>query len=331
MAVYRTVSYLICQVLNNIIIGALMDRENNLQKIRSLRGCVTALITPFDNKHEVDYEGLKKNIRFQIENGVTGIVPLGTTGESPTITEHEFKDIVSTSIEVAHNKIPVIVGTGSNSTEKTVLTTKKAEELGADAALIMTPYYNKPTQEGIYRHFEKISSSTKLPIIIYNIASRTGVNIETKTMVRLSNLKNIVGVKEASGNINQIAEIINQLPDNFVVMSGDDSMTLPLISLGGHGVISVASNIIPRMTSDMVKLALEGKISEARKLNKYIMPIFRDLFIETNPIPIKTAMYMLGMPSGSFRLPLCDMTPQNKEKLRATLSSYEEFKEYIKM
>ena len=306
-----------------------MSSENNLQTMRSIRGCITALITPFDNKREVDYEGLKKNIRFQIENGVTGILPLGTTGESPTITENEFKDIVSTSVEVAQNKVPVIVGTGSNSTEKTVLTTKKAEELGADAALIITPYYNKPTQEGIYRHFERISSNTKLPIIIYNIASRTGVNIETKTLVRLSNLHNIIGVKEASGNINQIAEVINQLPNDFVVMSGDDSMTLPIISLGGHGVISVVSNILPKMTSDMVKLALEGKIFEARKLNTYMTPIFRDLFIETNPIPVKTAMHMLGMPSGGFRLPLCDMFPQNIEKLRATLSSYKEFKEFI--
>ncbi|MEM0142608.1 MAG: 4-hydroxy-tetrahydrodipicolinate synthase [Candidatus Parvarchaeum sp.] len=306
-----------------------MGSGDILQTIHNIHGCITALITPFDNKLEVDYEGFKKNIKFQIENGVTGIVPLGTTGESPTITENEFKDIVSTSVEVVQNKVPVIVGTGSNSTEKTVLTTKKAEELGADAALIITPYYNKPTQEGIYRHFEKISNNTELPIIIYNIASRTGVNIETKTMIRLSNLRNVVGVKEASGNINQIADVIKQLPNDFIVISGDDSMTLPLISLGGHGVISVASNILPRMTSDMVKLALEGEISKARKLNAYMIPIFRDLFIETNPIPVKTAMRMLGMPSGGFRLPLCDMTPQNMEKLRETLSSYEEFKELI--
>ncbi len=306
--------------------GVLVSTEEIMHKIQNLRGCVTALITPFDNKLEVDYDGLRSNIKFQISSGVCGIVPLGTTGESPTVTEGEFKQIISTSVNATKERIPVIAGTGSNSTEKTVHTTKMAEELGADAALIVTPYYNKPTQEGIYRHFEKISSNTSIPIIIYNIAGRTGVNIETKTMVRLSTLPNIVGVKEASGNINQMVEVIDMMPDDFLVMSGDDSMTFPLMSLGGHGVISVASNILPKKVSEMTKLLLEGKIQEARKLNAYLMPIFKDLFIETNPIPVKTAMRMLGMPSGSFRLPLCDIGPQNLERLKATLASYEEFK-----
>jgi 4-hydroxy-tetrahydrodipicolinate synthase len=193
--------------------------------------------------------------------------------------------------------------------------------------LIVTPYYNKPTQEGIYRHFEKVSSSTNLPIIVYNIASRSGVNIETRTLLRLSGLERVVGVKEASGSISQIADVVGQMPRNFLVLSGDDGVTLPLISLGGHGVISVASNILPKRVSDMVSSALGGDMQGARRMNGELMPIFRDQFIETNPIPIKTAMRILGMPSGGFRLPLCDMMPQNAERLRKTLSMYSELKE----
>lgn len=304
-----------------------MDGESLEQRIRDIRGCLTAMVTPFDERSEVDTDGLRKNLRFQISNGIAGVVPLGTTGESSTVTEEEFKIIIGTAVDEVKGRVPVIAGAGSNSTEKTVHSAKMAEELGADAVLIVTPYYNKPTQEGIYRHFEKVSSSTNLPIIVYNIASRSGVNIETRTLLRLSGLERVVGVKEASGSISQIADVVGQMPRNFLVLSGDDGVTLPLISLGGHGVISVASNILPKRVSDMVSSALGGDMQGARRMNGELMPIFRDQFIETNPIPIKTAMRILGMPSGGFRLPLCDMMPQNAERLRKTLSMYSELKE----
>ncbi len=280
------------------------DNEKVL-RIRGLRGCITALVTPFDYNLGVDLEGLRKNINYQMSNGIAGIVPLGTTGESPTITGEEFTGIVETAVQQAKGRVPVIVGTGSNSTDKTIHATKTAERLGADAALIVTPYYNKPTQEGIYRHFEKINNSTALPIIVYNIAGRTGVNIETSTMKRLAGLRNIAGVKEASGSISQIADVINQMPEDFLVMSGDDGVTLPLISLGGHGIISVAANILPKRVSEMARLALEGRAQDAAQMNRELLPAFRAIFIETNPIPVKTAMRRLGMPSGPFRLPLC--------------------------
>lgn len=303
-----------------------MNREYTPDEIRGLRGCITAMVTPFNEKFELDLEGLRKNIEFQINNKVSGLVILGTTGESPTITNEEFKSIVELSVNQVNGRVPVIIGTGSNSTEKTVHTTKIAEELGGDAALIVTPYYNKPTQEGIYRHFEKISNSTNIPIIIYNIAGRTGVNIDTNTMVRLSKLKNIIGVKEASGNINQVFDVIKNVPDEFLVFSGDDALTVPIMSLGGHGVISVASNIFPRKISEMTKYILEGNLKEANIINMELMPIFRDLFIETNPIPVKTAMQLLGMPAGPLRLPLCEIGLHDKDRLKSTLAQYSELK-----
>ena len=284
------------------------------------------MVTPFDDKLEVDYEGLKANVRFQIDNGVSGIVPLGTTGESPTITDEERKQITETVVGAAKGKIPVIVGTGSNSTKKTIEHSIEAEALGADAVLIVSPYYNKPTQEGLYRHFEAVSKSIGIPIIVYNIQGRTGVNIETQTLSRMAKLPNIVGVKEASGNIAQVMDVIEQMPKGFTVLSGDDNLTLPLISLGGHGVISVVSNLLPKRTSEMVNAAIAGDYARAKRMHYELMPIFKGAFIEVNPVPIKTAMQMSGMPSGGLRLPLCEMQPQNRERLAAALAKYPELK-----
>jgi 4-hydroxy-tetrahydrodipicolinate synthase len=294
--------------------------------MKELKGCITAIITPFDKKLQIDYDGLEEIIEFQIKNGISGITPLGTTGESPTITDEERTRIIKTAIKKADGRVPVIPGTGSYSTEHTIKYTKEAEELGADAVLIVTPYYNKPSQEGIYRHFEAISKATDIPIIAYNIAGRTGVNIETTTLLRMSSLNNIIGVKEASGNISQISDVIDQLPKGFTVLSGDDNITLPLMALGGKGVISVVGNLLPGRLSEMVRSALAGNMKKATQIHYKLMPIFKGAFIDSNPIPIKTAMRLSGMPSGGFRLPLCNMTEQKEEKLRLILSKYNELK-----
>src|SRR3989338_2337331 len=278
--------------------------------MKKFEGAITAMITPFTPNGEIDYEGLRRNVRFQIEEGINGLLPLGTTGETPTLSAEEKEKVAKAVIEEAGGKVPVLVGTGSYSTKTTIEHTKKAKALGADAALIVSPYYNKPTQEGLYLHFKTVAESVDIPIIIYNIQSRTGVNIETGTLLRLSSIKNIISVKEASGNMNQMMDVINQLPKDFVVLSGDDSLTLPLMSLGGRGVISVVSNLLPKKVSRMVELYLEGKTEEAKKLHYELLPIFRAAFIETNPMPIKAAMSICGMPAGKCRLPLCDLQPQ---------------------
>ena len=289
------------------------------------KGCLTAMVTPFDQKGNVDYDGLEENIKFQIKNGISGLVPLGTTGESPTITIEERKEIIEAVVNSA-GKIPVVPGTGSNSTEKTIKYSKEAEKLGADAVLIVSPYYNKPSQEGLFKHFKAVDDAINIPIIIYNIQSRTGVNIETPTLARMAKLKNIAGVKEASGSMAQMMDVINQLPEDFTVLSGDDNMTLPLIAVGGRGVISVVSNLFPKLVSDMTNYALKGENEKARKLNYKLLPIFKAAFIETNPAPIKTAMRWAGMPAGHCRLPLCNMLPENEEKLKNVLKKYQEIK-----
>ncbi len=290
------------------------------------QGCITAMITPMLEDGSVDYEGLAKNTEFQIEKGISGLVPLGTTGESPTINEEEREKIIRTVIETANGRVPVIVGTGTNSTEKTIKYTKQAKKLGADAALIVSPYYNKPTQEGLYQHFIAAATAGELPIIVYNILGRTGVNIETATLKRMAEHKNIVAVKEASGNISQMMDVLNELPEEFTVLSGDDNMTLPLMCLGGKGVISVVSNLLPEKLSEMTSYALEGDFESARQIHFELLPIFKTAFIETNPIPIKTAMGMAGMPAGPVRLPLWKMTPQNEERLRNVVEKYVELR-----
>ncbi len=291
-------------------------------KMTKFQGCMTAMVTPFTESGDVDYEGLRQNTEFQIKNGITGLVPLGTTGESPTIHDDERERIIKTVIDAANRRVPVIVGTGTNSTEKTIKNTKQAKQLGADAALIVSPYYNKPTQEGLYQHFTTVATAVDLPIIVYNIQSRTGVNIETSTLKRMSEHRNIVAVKEASGNVSQMMDVLDQLPGDFTVVSGDDNLTLPLMSLGGKGVISVISNLLPDKVSQMTSYALEGDFGSARRVHFELLPIFRAAFIETNPVPIKAAMNMAGLPAGPCRLPLCRMMPGNEEKLKAVVSKY---------
>ena len=284
---------------------------------------MTALVTPF-NGSGIDYDGLRSNIQFQIANGISGIVPLGTTGESPTIEEDERREIVRVAVEEAKNKVPVIVGTGTNSTKSTIEHTARAKDAGADGVLIVSPYYNKPTQEGLYRHFEAVAKAADIPIIVYNIAGRTGVNIETRTLKRLSEICNIVGVKEASGSIPQIMEVITSMPRDFAVLSGDDNLTLSTMALGGHGVISVASNIVPKKVADLVSHAASGNFEVARESHEELLPLFKALFIETNPVPVKTAMNLLGMPAGPVRLPLVEVSKENLESLKNVLRTYQD-------
>ncbi|MEO0130877.1 MAG: 4-hydroxy-tetrahydrodipicolinate synthase [candidate division WOR-3 bacterium] len=282
-------------------------------------GSIVALITPFKNG-KLDIKGLKKNLQFQLENDTDGFLPCGTTGETSSLEEDEWIEIVKTTIEFINKRKPVIVGTGTNNTKKTIKYTLLAEKLGADACLVVAPYYNKPTQEGLYQHFKEVSQSVKIPIILYNIPSRTGVNILPKTLERLiSDCKNIIGIKEASGNLDQVSEIISGLGNNFIVLSGDDSLTLPILSLGGKGVISVLANILPKETHLLVKNFLEGNIKKARKIHLKYFKLMKALFIETNPIPIKTAMNLMRLPAGELRLPLTPMTRENLEYLKSVM------------
>jgi len=264
-------------------------------------------------------------VRFQIENGVHGLVPLGTTGEYPTIREEERKLIIKTVVDEVNSKIPVIVGTGTYSTEEAVRLSKEAQDLGVDGLLVVAPYYNKPTQEGLYLHFKAISEAVDLPIIVYNIPGRTGVNVEVQTLVRLSQFNNIVAVKEASGNLAQVMDIIEALGDRITVLSGDDNLTLPIMALGGKGVISVISNLLPKPMVEFVEAALKGDFKKAKELHYHLLPLFKAAFIETNPIPIKTMMNLVGMKAGPCRLPLCNMQPHNLEKVKKILLRYENY------
>lgn len=287
------------------------------------KGTITALITPFQGE-ELDREGFEKNIAFQLESGVSGILPLGTTGEAPTLAPDEKEAVIKIAVKQAKGKVSVWVGTGSYSTQETISKTRHAEELGADVALVVTPYYNKPMQEGIYRHFKAVAEATSLPIMVYNIEGRCGRNIETPTLKRLSEIPNIVGVKEASGNVLQMSEVIREMgqvrPD-FAVMSGDDALALPLIALGGKGAVSVVSNLIPKEMVALINAALEGRFEEARAMHHRLFPLFRDAFIEVNPVPIKEAMTLCGMAAGKPRLPLCELLAENHLRLRKTLET----------
>ncbi|WP_068468072.1 4-hydroxy-tetrahydrodipicolinate synthase [Candidatus Protochlamydia phocaeensis] len=283
-----------------------------------LKGLYTAVITPFTTQGKLDEEGFKSNLQFQLHHGVDGIVVLGTTGESPTLTAKEKQRVVEIAVQEVKGKAVLMVGTGSYSTEQAIEQTCLAEQMGADAALIVTPYYNKPTQEGLYRHFAAICQSTPLPICIYNIQGRTGQNLQTATLKRIAAFSSIMGVKEASGDIIQMNEVLDMIAKDFPhfsVVSGDDALTLPLIALGGQGVISVASNLVPGAVKALVHAGLEGNFKLAREWHYRLLPFFKAAFIETNPIPIKTAMSLCRMPAGSCRLPLCDLLPQNYEKL----------------
>jgi 4-hydroxy-tetrahydrodipicolinate synthase len=289
-----------------------------------LKGLYTALVTPFTAQGKLDKEGLRNNLRYQLQHRVQGIVVLGTTGEDPTLSPQEKQTVVEIALEEVKGKATLMVGTGSYSTEQTIAATLKAAEMGADGALIVTPYYNKPTQEGLFRHYEAICKAVSLPICIYNIQGRTGQNLHTDTLKRLAHFPSIIGVKEASGNILQINEVIETVGNNnphFGILSGDDALTLPLMALGGHGIISVVSNLVPGPIQNLVQAALSGDFIHARHLHFALLPLFKVSFIETNPIPIKAAMQICGMAAGSCRLPLCDLESSSFQQLKLVLNS----------
>jgi 4-hydroxy-tetrahydrodipicolinate synthase len=286
-------------------------------------GSCVALVTPFKN-NEVDKEKLRELVEFHLSNGTDAILPCGTTGESATLSYEEHIEVIRIVVETVKKRIPVIAGTGSNSTRETYELTKHAKEIGADAVLLVAPYYNKPTQKGLYEHYSFIAKNVDIPIIIYNIPGRTGVNISPETIISLAKAhKNIIGVKEASGSIDQVSEIVRNTAElNFSVFSGDDSLTLPILAVGGKGVISVIANILPRDTHNLCEYWFRGDVKKAQELHLKMFPLVKALFIETNPIPIKAAMGMLGLCSDELRLPLVPMEEKNREKLYQALKNY---------
>lgn len=283
-------------------------------------GTYTALITPFNRKGEVDFKALRRLIDFQIENGVDGIVVTATTGESATLSLKEKQAIIIEAIEYSNGRVPIIAGTGTNETELSLNMTIFAKEHGANACLLVAPYYNKPNQNGLYEHFRLIANEVDIPIIIYNVPGRTGVNISAQTQIRLAkDCPNIVATKEASGSLDQIMKIIKEAPKDFAVLSGDDSLTLPIIALGGKGVISVISNYAPKDFSQMVKLALSNKIDKAREIHYKLLELMELNFVEPNPIPVKYAMSLLGYTKEVYRLPLLPMNAETRKKMREAL------------
>jgi len=283
-------------------------------------GAYTAMVTPFDKKDRVDEDGLRENVKFQIKNGINGLVPVGSTGECSTLSYEEHNRVIEIVVDAAKGKVPVLAGTGSNSTWEAIMLTKHAKEVGADGALLVVPYYNKPTQAGLYAHFKKLAEEVDIPQVIYNIPSRTVVNMLPETMAKLAKLKNIVGVKEASGDIKQAAKIIELTRgEDFSVISGNDSDTLAIMKLGGVGVISVASNIVPDKVVKIVESFRSGDVKTAEKIDRELSPLYKALFIETNPGPVKMAMNWMGMAAGGPRLPLVELEPENQEKLRKVL------------
>jgi len=289
---------------------------------QTFQGSFVAMVTPFRNG-KVDEAKLREIVEFHITHGTDGLIPCGTTGESPSLSHDEHRRVVELVIEAARGRIRVVAGTGSNSTAEAIDMTKHAERAGATGALVVNPYYNKPTQEGLYRHFRAVAESVAIPILLYNIQSRTAINVETDTLARLvRDAKNIVGVKEASGSLDQMSQVIAACGPDFSVLSGDDNITLPLLVIGGSGVVSVIANIVPRETADLVHAALEGDWKRARDLHYRLFPLARAAFLETNPIPIKEAMALAGMIEPEFRLPMCRMSDANREKLRAILKPY---------
>jgi len=282
------------------------------------KGAITALVTPMKDGM-VDEEKLRNLVDFQINNGISALVPCGTTGEAATLSYEEHMRVIEIVVEQSNKRVPVIAGTGSNSTHETIYLTEFAKKVGCDAALVVTPYYNKPTQKGLYEHFKAVADAVDIPIVLYNVPGRTSVNMLPDTVIKLSKIKNIVAVKEASGSLDQVSEIIAGVSPDFDVLSGDDSLTIPMMALGAKGVISVASNIIPKEVSQMVDLWLKCDIASARDLHLKLFPLFKGIFIETNPIPVKKALYLMGIIENDIRLPLVEMTPEGTEKLRKIL------------
>jgi len=283
-----------------------------------LHGTFTALVTPFNTDGRVDYGALRELINWQIASGVEGIVPVGTTGESPTLDMEEHLKVIEVAIEVAAKKAIIIAGTGANSTSEALDLTREAKQLGADATLQVTPYYNKPNAEGMFRHFSAVAD-LGLPVVLYNVPGRAGKEIPLETVVRLAANPMVVAIKEAAGNVDRVSAILNAC--EMTVLSGDDSLTLPMISVGASGVISVASNVIPAEVSNMVRLARLEKFADARELHRMYYPLFRDLFLDTNPIPVKAALAMMGRILPAYRLPLCEPSEKIREQLHKTLSS----------
>ena len=282
-------------------------------------GSFVALVTPFKDDESLDEAKLKELIEFQIDGGTHGIVPCGTTGESPSLSEEEHDRVIETTVDTVNGRVPIIAGTGSNSTARTLRATEHAKAAGADAALIVTPYYNKPNQQGLYAHYMKIADSVDIPIIIYNVPGRCGTDILSDTVAQLAEHPNIVGLKEATGELKRSSELVSMCPDDFVVLSGDDINTLPILSVGGKGVISVVANVAPADIAETCNAFKAGNIELARKLHYKTMQLAVDLFIETNPIPAKTALMLMGKLNGKLRLPLAPLTPANQETLRQTL------------
>jgi 4-hydroxy-tetrahydrodipicolinate synthase len=285
------------------------------------RGCGTAMVTPFREDLSLDESTLRSLIRRQIEAGIDFLVPCGTTGESPTLTRDEHLRVIEITVQEADGRVPVLAGAGGYNTAEVIELAREIEALGADGLLSVTPYYNKPTQEGLYQHYKAIADSTRLPIVLYSVQGRTGINIEPAAVRRLSEVSNIVGIKEASGNIGQMSAILNIVPDDFIVLSGDDAITLPLIALGGKGVISVASNEIPAEMTELVRLANAGNFDRARTLHRKYLSLMEVNFVESNPVPVKAAMAAMGLLERTYRLPLVPPQPQSMDRIECVLES----------
>jgi len=287
------------------------------------RGTFTAVVTPFRNGG-IDVSSFEKLIETQIAARITGLVAIGTTGESPTLSHDEREQLIRLAVSTANKRCVVLAGTGSNATQHAVADTKIAEKLGVDGALLVAPYYNKPSQEGLFRHFKTIADATSLPIMLYNIPGRCSVDVLPETVVRLAKeCRNIVCIKEASGSVERVSELRRRLPESFTILSGDDSLTLPFMAVGAAGVVSVASNLFPAEVCGLVHACEEGDLKSAAKLHRKLLPLFKDLFIEPNPVPVKTALGWRGAMSGEVRLPLCEMSEANQARLRKTLEEFD--------
>jgi 4-hydroxy-tetrahydrodipicolinate synthase len=287
-----------------------------------IHGSIVAIVTPFKNG-SVDENALRSLIEFQIDNGTHGIVPCGTTGESPTLSHEEHEYVIELTVKTVKKRIPVVAGTGSNSTEEAIRLTKFAEKVGADAVLSVVPYYNKPTQEGLYLHFKEIASQARIPVILYNIPGRSGVNMTPETIARLAkDCKNIIGVKEATGSLQQASKILYLCGMDFVLLSGEDAINFPLLAIGGRGFITVTANVAPKDVAELYNAYARGEFNQARELHYKLLPLNEAMFIETNPIPVKEALSVMGKIKGEFRLPLCPMSLGNLEKLKTALKDY---------
>jgi 4-hydroxy-tetrahydrodipicolinate synthase len=286
------------------------------------KGSMVALVTPF-KAGTVDDEGLRRLVEFQISNGTDVLCPCGTTGESATLSLEEHERVIQITIESAAGRVPVMAGTGSNNTEEAIRLSRHAKKAGATGCLLITPYYNRPTQEGLYLHFAKVAGAVDIPIVLYNVPGRTGVNMLPETIERLAKIPTIVGIKEASGSLEQVSQIINRCGESFAVISGDDANTLPLMAVGGVGAISVTANIAPALCASMIRAVQAGDWPEARRIHHRLLPLHNAMFLQTNPIPVKTAIGMMGIVSGEVRLPLCPMPDDLNAKLRGILKQYE--------